>query len=129
MGISNLYEKKLMFLNQIYDITNNIKFTQDIESNINKYNSLYKKRAKIFEEIYVIDKEIKAMYPSSPIFDEKSKEVAKKITDLDKELQKHHKVFRGFLEEKVKGYKLGRKTREKFNPYAKDDYSTFESKA
>ncbi len=129
MSINALYERKANHLLEVLRITENFQFTEDIESNINNYNSLLNSRHMIFEKIYEIDKEINAMHYGQPIFDGNIKDIADKIIKADKALEKHQDEFKDYLSDKIKGFKQGRKARDRFNPYSKSDVSTFESKA
>lgn len=129
MDINKLYDKKAKYLQEILSISESIKFTDDVESNVNKYNSLFNRRKIIFEKVYEVDKEIKAMHPGKPIFDGNIKDIADQIIKIDSAHRDKIAEFRIYLSDKIKGYKQGRKAREKFNPYSKNDISTFESKA
>ncbi len=129
MDLDKLYDKKLSLLNKVLEISTNVKFTDDLESNVNKYTALYKKRAEIFQAIYEVDNDIKKKYPKEPNANEEIKNVVKQILEIDKIIDFKKEAFKSNLMDKVKGYKQGRKTREKFSPYAKNDFSTFESKA
>ncbi len=129
MDIEKLYKRKMSLLNRIFELTDNVIFTGDLDSDVTKYTSLYKKRADIFQEIYDIDAEIKKLYVDKPIVNDEMRKVIKKILELDTEIDKKKEDFKASLSEKLKGYKQGRKTRQKFDPYSKSDYSTFESKA
>lgn len=129
MNIEALYEKKLGLLNRVYELTSNVVFTDDLESNVNKYTALYKKRAELFQEIYNIDDKIKKLYPEKPNANDAIHEVIKQILVIDQEIDKNKDAYKSSLMERAKGFKQSRKTREKFDPYSKNDYSTFESKA
>ncbi len=129
MNINTLYEKKAEYLLEVLRITESIDFTDDIESNINNFNSLHEIRGTIFAKIYEIDDEINAMYYGQPIFDENIKDIAAKIIKADKVLDKHKDEFNLYLTDKIRGLKQGRKARDRFSPYSKSDVSTFESKA
>ncbi|MFV0519385.1 MAG: hypothetical protein ACK5LY_03820 [Lachnospirales bacterium] len=129
MDINKLYEKKAEHLLEILKITENLTFTDDMESNINKFNALFTKRKEIFAKVYSIDDEMRAMHPSEPIFDANLKEIAKKIYEIDLTFEPRKKEFKDFLTEKIRTLKQSRKTRQKFSAYAKNDVSTFESKA
>ncbi len=129
MNIEALYEKKLGLLNRVYELTSNVVFTDDLESNVNKYTALYKKRAELFQEIYNIDDKIKKLYPEKPNANDAIREVIKQILVIDQEIDKNKDAYKSSLMERAKGFKQSRKTREKFDPYSKNDYSTFESKA
>ncbi len=129
MDINKLYDNKLKLLNKVLELTSNVKFTDDLDSNVNKYTALYKKRADIFQEIYKIDDEIKRLFPKESITNEEMKNIANQIIEIDNVIDKKKDSFKDNLVDRVKGYKHSRKAREKFSPYAKNDFSTFESKA
>ncbi len=129
MDINKLYDNKLKLLNKVLELTSNVKFTEDLDSNVNKYTALYKKRADIFQEIYKIDDEIRKLFPNEHIANDEIKNVSTQIVEIDKKIDGLKETFKDNLVDRVKGYKHSRKAREKFSPYAKNDYSTFESKA
>ncbi len=117
--VALLLEKKYELLNDVLTLCKNLKYTNEMEENIQIYIDFQEVREPIFAKLTGIDNLILEITDGEGSFtNDKIKEISKEILNFDKNNKKNEEEFNNYLKSKMKNVSNGLKINKKINPIA-----------
>ncbi len=117
-----LLEQKYELLSAVLELCNNLKYSDNMEDNIQIYVDFYVNRKPIFAKLTSIDNLILEMTNGDGSFtNDKIKAISKEIIAFDVNNKKNEEEFNNYLAGKMKSVSNGLKINSKLNPRAFDE--------
>ncbi len=114
-----LLEEKYKLLSDVLALCNNLKYTDNIEDNMQVYIDFHVNRKPIFVNLTNIDNKILEITDGTGSFtNDKIREISKEILAFDRNNKKNEEEFKNYLTGKMKNVSNGIKLNNKINPQA-----------
>ncbi len=119
-----LLEKKYELLGEVLALCNSLRYTSNMEENIQIYIDFHVNRKPIFAKLTSIDNLILEMTNGDGSFtNDKIKAISREIIEFDVNNKKNEEEFKVYLSSKMKSVRDGMKINQKINPRAFEEIS------
>ncbi len=123
--VKELLEEKFELLSDVLTLCKNLKYSDDMEANVQIYIDFQETREPIFTKLTEIDNLILEITNGDGSFtNEKIREISRAILEFDRNNKKNEEEFKVFLTGKMKNLNDGIKINKKLNPRAFLDEAT-----